>query len=842
MMAIDAILLNGSAGDGETINVTVSEAIESGFALGRLQATAASGAKSFSFELVDDAGGAVFIEKSQLRLTEGARLDFDQGQSFTVAVKATAPGGETFTRTFVIGLSDDGVNVVRGTGGVDDLTLPGDGFAVPGAGDDMVRGDGTVVFSGARSDYDITVVGTGSDGYGGGPANFEVTVHDLRDGGPDGTDLVITRAVLPASFRFADGDWSLSQLQSNGSSGLELNGRHLEIDAYVNELAAVGTSLGQISMRGLPADQLPMISSVEVQGRRENGQLDSLSGDRLPLTVDGAGKLVVAGELDFELYEEYVVRVSYSDGSGGGLVSDVLRVVTQDGNEQPVLASAPGASGAITVAEHSARDGRVLLGNIIVGDPDAAAPILRYTLSGADAGLFEVIGNQLFLRKGAVLDFEGHRDLDVKLLVTDTASGQAAPTPTVLDINVVLGTLRGTVAGDRLGGSAGIDRIEGRGGADLVQAGDGADTVNGGFGNDRLQGQGGNDKLTGGAGNDRLEGGDGNDTLTGDGASTSAASRLSWREAATLGNEIGTSFAATAGEADVTVAVTRGPGFVKASVSPDLQFVAAGDGIVATRSSLKVEGLDQSPAATLDIRLDGGTGATARDLAFRINDIDTGGHIDVLTVRAFAKDGSEVPVTLTAAGNETVAGNKITAGEGGDLQSDPGGSVLVTVAGPVDRISILYENGGATDQAIWITDLVFTTETLSSAANDTLDGGAGNDTLNGNGGNDILLGGLGADILLGGDGNDRLTGGAGKDRLTGGLGADRFFFDTAPAAANLDTISDFTHRIDDIVLAKSVFSAIGAKLDAGEFLASATATKAQDADDCIIYNTATGTL
>ena len=838
-MAIDAILLNGIPGDAETVNVSVAEAIESGFSFGKLTATAASGANGFSFSLADDAGGAVFIEKGRLRLTEGALLDFDHAQSFTVAIRATALSGETFTRTMVIGVTDAGTTVVRGSGNADDLVLPGGGFALPGAGDDIVRGNGTVVFSGARSDYQFTVVETGSDGYG-GASGLEVTVHDLRDGGPDGTDLIITQRNSPAQFRFADGDWSMSEVQSSSSTGLELNGRHLDIDAYVNELAPLGTSLGQISMRGLPADQLPTDITFEVQGLRRNFQLDSLTGDKLPFTIDASGKLVVAGPMNFELYSEYIVRVSYNDGIAIGRNGDTFRILTEDGNEQPVLLLAPGANGAITVAEHSARGGRVLLGQITAGDEDAAAPTLRYTLSGADAGLFEVIGSSLFLRKGALLDFEGHSDLDVKLQVSDKGSRAIPQAPQVLDINVVLAELRGSAAADRLAGSAGIDRISGRGGADFIQAGGEADIVDGGYGNDRLLGQEGNDRLTGGFGNDRIEGGEGNDTLNGD-AGAAGPERLSWRAAVVPDTDIGTGFTQDTGGVDVTVSVTKGPGYVKASVNRDLLYTEATDGIGTTRSSLQFEALNLSPAGTLDFKLDAGSGATARDVVFRINDIDTGGHIDKLTVRAFAKDGSEVAVTLVAAGDDIISGNTIT-GVGADDTFSAGGSVLVRVAGPVDRISILYENGGDTDQAVWFSDLAFTTQALSLASNDTLDGGAGNDTLNGNEGNDILLGGIGADTLLGGDGLDRLTGGEGKDRLTGGLGADRFIFDGAPSAASLDVITDFTHNVDDIVLAKSAFAAIGARLDAAEFLSSATATKAQDADDTIIYNTATGTL
>ncbi|MBA4782541.1 MAG: cadherin domain-containing protein [Rhizobiales bacterium] len=60
--------------------------------------------------------------------------------------------------------------------------------------------------------------------------------------------------------------------------------------------------------------------------------------------------------------------------------------------------------------------------------------------------------------------------------------------------------------------------------------------------------------------------------------------------------------------------------------------------------------------------------------------------------------------------------------------------------------------------------------------NDVLDGENGNDTLSGGNGNDTLSGGDGNDTLNGGNENDTLFGGSGDDRLNGGNGNDLFIF------------------------------------------------------------------
>jgi Ca2+-binding RTX toxin-like protein len=188
--------------------------------------------------------------------------------------------------------------------------------------------------------------------------------------------------------------------------------------------------------------------------------------------------------------------------------------------------------------------------------------------------------------------------------------------------------------------------------------------------------------------------------------------------------------------------------------------------------------------------------------------------------------------------------------------------------------------------------------------NDTLNGLGGDDVLTGGTGNDRLNGGAGADSMFGGIGNDtyyvddagdtvielsgqgtdmvkssvdftlgdnveRLTltgtaaidgtgnalnniitgnaavntidGGEGNDRLTGGAGADAFVFDTAPnGSTNVDKIIDFAVGEDMIHLDQAVFSAIGIGTLSSAAFASGTA--AQDADDRIIYDSASGNI
>jgi Ca2+-binding RTX toxin-like protein len=107
-------------------------------------------------------------------------------------------------------------------------------------------------------------------------------------------------------------------------------------------------------------------------------------------------------------------------------------------------------------------------------------------------------------------------------------------------------------------------------------------------------------------------------------------------------------------------------------------------------------------------------------------------------------------------------------------------------------------------------------------------------------GNDLVVGDQNANYLFGGGGVDSLFGSLGNDYLNGGAGADKFAFNSAlNASTNVDYIADFTHAVDDILLTQSIFSAIGASLDASEL---AFGTSAADANDYLIYNNANGYL
>ncbi|HEY9628110.1 MAG TPA: DUF4347 domain-containing protein [Coleofasciculaceae cyanobacterium] len=126
--------------------------------------------------------------------------------------------------------------------------------------------------------------------------------------------------------------------------------------------------------------------------------------------------------------------------------------------------------------------------------------------------------------------------------------------------------------------------------------------------------------------------------------------------------------------------------------------------------------------------------------------------------------------------------------------------------------------------------------------NDFLAGGKAKDEVKGDAGNDLLFGGRGNDILVGGTGSDTLIGDFGADRITTGAGRDKVAFDRLTSSINADTITDFSVKLDVLVVSAQSF---GGGLIAGQSISKEQfyiGDRAIGAEDRFIYNRRTGVL
>ncbi len=191
-----------------------------------------------------------------------------------------------------------------------------------------------------------------------------------------------------------------------------------------------------------------------------------------------------------------------------------------------------------------------------------------------------------------------------------------------------------------------------------------------------------------------------------------------------------------------------------------------------------------------------------------------------------------------AAGADIMTGG---AGHDGYAVDHAGDQVIEASGGGTDRVSsaISYTLGDHVEH-LTLTGTAAIDGTGNGLGN-AMAGNGGKNRLEGGDGSDGIRGGGSVDTLFGNAGDDRLYGGTGSDSLTGGGGRDGFHFDTAPGAANVDEITDFSVVSDTLFLDRDIFTGLAADgpLAAGAFRAG---TAAADADDRILYHAASGEI
>ena len=132
-------------------------------------------------------------------------------------------------------------------------------------------------------------------------------------------------------------------------------------------------------------------------------------------------------------------------------------------------------------------------------DPDSGAH--TYSLLDNAGGRFTIVGNQLRVANGLLLDFEQATTHNVTVRTTDSTNQTFDEVVTINVGNVDPEVIIGDSAANTLVGGAGADTFAGGGGADI------------------LRGNGNGDRLDGGLAADTMEGGAGNDVYTVDNAS-----------------------------------------------------------------------------------------------------------------------------------------------------------------------------------------------------------------------------------------------------------------------------------------------------------------------------------
>lgn len=459
--------------------------------------------------------------------------------------------------------------------------------------------------------------------------------------------------------------------------------------------------------------------------------------------------------------------------------------------------------------------------------------------------------------------------------------------------------LLGAATGQSLTGNDGANRIEGRGGndtltglagSDLIDGGDGDDVIDGGAGYDDLRGRDGNDRLIGGAdvAND-LNGGTGNDVYVVSNAGDTlyeaanagtdtieTALSVYAQHALNIERLTGTSNAGQYLIGNSEINEFRGGAgndIFQGGLGNDVYFITnAGDSIVeganegafdVVFSMLSSYVLTAANVEVLVAVLDGSTivgnsgdnflrgdGAGAYTFVGGLGNDDYEVRNGTETIFEAAGEGIDTVRTglqayaLAETSVENLIGNRNSA------QTLIGNSLGNRIQGSVAGTDTLI--GGQGDDVYVLGEGIFfsvddTVIELAGQGTDTVETsgnfyqlGANVENLTFTGGAAYGSGNSLDNVLRGGDSNDTLRGGLGSDTLIGGAGSDGYIFDTVLGASNIDLLSDFASGSDRILLDNLAFTALAeGSVSASAFVVG---TAAIDADDRLIYNSATGAL
>ncbi len=259
----------------------------------------------------------------------------------------------------------------------------------------------------------------------------------LNDTDTDG-DLLTYTLITGVS----NGSLSLS---SDGAFTYTHNGTATTQDAfsYVVTDPDGASSTGLVTLSVLPVNNSPVVQLINTVNQVPEDQViatpfhvadilisdDSLGTNTLSLSGsdaslfeinNGALFLKPGVTLDHELIPALDVQVTVEDTTISPNVtsSDSLTIDVLDINEPPTISL---TNTVTSLPENSDTSSPIIIADIVVSDDSLGTE--NITLSGNDAGLFSVVGNQLLLIDGTILDFESNPQLDIQLDIDDPSIG-----------------------------------------------------------------------------------------------------------------------------------------------------------------------------------------------------------------------------------------------------------------------------------------------------------------------------------------------------------------------------------------------------------------------------------
>lgn len=402
----DITLSGGAKG-----NASVDENAGAGIVVGELAASDPDTGDSFTYTLLDDAGGRFRLDASGTRLlvSDGSLIDYEATTSYVVKVQVSDGKGGTFVKALAVAVNN--LN-----------EAPTDLVFIGGTVDENAT---TNVFVGSLAAVDEETSGTYLyeliDNAGG---RFKI--------GPDGRSILVANGSLldyeTAPFhdirvRVRDGGHSFEKvIRINLSDVTEAPPNAAPTDialsvTSVSENAANGMIIGTFSATDPNAGDVLSYALIDDAGGRFE-------------IFDGKLRVKDGARLDFEAAASHSIKVRVTDGGGLSLekefavtLSDVDETTPTPSNRAPTdITLTGGLKGNASADENAAADAEV--GSLGALDSDIG-DLFTYTLLDDAGGRFKLdaSGTRILVADGSLIDYEVGSSYIVKVQVSDGRGG-----------------------------------------------------------------------------------------------------------------------------------------------------------------------------------------------------------------------------------------------------------------------------------------------------------------------------------------------------------------------------------------------------------------------------------
>jgi ELWxxDGT repeat protein len=237
-----------------------------------------------------------------------------------------------------------------------------------------------------------------------GTSSGTVLVRDIRSGVNSSNPTSLTNVNGTLYFRANDGT------TGNELWRASLNSPPTDITLSATVIAEnqfIGTAVGTLSTTDPDTADTFTYTLVSGDGDTNNASF----------TIDGA-TLKTADSFNFETQSSYSIRVRTTD-SGAESFEKQFTITVTDGNDG---ATQVALSNVVTSLLATANTTSAIpLADVSVTDDGLGTN--TFSVSGADAGVFEVVANQLRLKAGTVLNYATQKTYAVTVNVDDTTVG-----------------------------------------------------------------------------------------------------------------------------------------------------------------------------------------------------------------------------------------------------------------------------------------------------------------------------------------------------------------------------------------------------------------------------------